>query len=62
VDAGSGQYIFDPTLLSQHHDANFSAFERSLAAGVACIVVDNTNIQVGFGKGGRGGWLFPKQR
>lgn len=44
VDAGSEQYVFDPSRLSEHHESNFSAFERSLAAGVGCVIVDNTNI------------------
>jgi len=47
VDANSGQYVFAPSRLSEHHQSNLAAFEGSLKAGVGCVVVDNTNIQVG---------------
>jgi hypothetical protein len=37
--------VFDPAMLSQHHDSNFEAFCGSLGAGLGCVVVDNTNLQ-----------------
>ncbi len=45
VDAATGRYVFDPTMLSANHERNRTAFTASLAAGTLLVIVDNTNLQ-----------------
>ena len=40
-----GEYKFDPSKLSENHELNRSAFERSLESDVDVGVVDNTNLR-----------------
>ena len=39
-----GEYVFDPSLLGEHHAANLEAFTRSCEKGVGTVICDNTNI------------------
>ena len=40
-----GQYVFNPTLLSEAHDWNKKRTERELKARVNPIIIDNTNLE-----------------
>jgi hypothetical protein len=48
IDPVSGVYVFNAEMLSVNHQKNLDAFCASLAAGVGTVIVDNTNIQVGY--------------
>lgn len=39
----NGEYVFDPSLLSEYHDQNFAAFCKSLQKGISIVICDNTN-------------------
>lgn len=40
-----GVYDFRPNLLGVFHKRNLEAFKESIASGLSCVVVDNTNIR-----------------
>ncbi len=42
---GNGDYQFDPSLIGENHQKNFSAFQESLG-NYDTVICDNTNTQV----------------
>jgi len=41
----NGVYNFDFKKLGYHHRLNQEAFKKSVEAGIACVICDNTNIR-----------------
>jgi hypothetical protein len=40
-----GEYLFDAALAGERHAQNLLNFKKSCAAGVSCVIVDNTNVK-----------------
>lgn len=40
-----GRYVFDPKKIAEYHGLTQKQAEKAMAAGVECVIIDNTNCQ-----------------